>query len=277
MNWCKELDNCNVIDFSIHKHLNSIKKEQNLTFRMLFNGEQCFKMGGKELFLFSDSFLVLAPGTEYTSTIKYNKPVRTLSISISNEFLNEFKLLNGLMEYSFFQSIHPLNDEMNKIINDMYAYMFIVDTNECLWNQYINEFLGIYSNSYLKPCKLSKEKLNFVRPNTNNELFKRVYLAKEFIDCQYHTKFTLDQVASACCMSVNHLLRTFKQVFGLSPHQYLIDIRLQRAKYILQIEDKSVKDIVNQVGFESTSSFIKVFREKFNVTPLQYRKLFVVN
>lgn len=118
-----------------------------------------------------------------------------------------------------------------------------------------------------------RNNLNFVKLDTKNEIFKRVTLAKEFINNEYDRKFYLTDVASASFLSVNHLLRTFKQAFGLSPYQYLTLIRLTRAQELLISDTCSVNEIVLLVGFESTSSFIKAFKSQFNTTPLKYRKL----
>ncbi|TKC09120.1 helix-turn-helix transcriptional regulator [Pedobacter frigoris] len=80
----------------------------------------------------------------------------------------------------------------------------------------------------------------------------------------------LYDVALAACLSVNHLLRTFKQAYRQSPHQFLTDVRLQQAKYYLKNTDYSVSEIVDIVGFECPSSFTRLFRSSFKITPSKF-------
>ncbi|MNY61257.1 HTH-type transcriptional activator RhaS [compost metagenome] len=87
----------------------------------------------------------------------------------------------------------------------------------------------------------------------------------------YNKNIRLDDIAQMACLSVNHLLRTFKQAYQQSPHQFLTKIRLQQAKHLLKNTDYPVNEIVDIVGFECPSSFIRLFRNSFNITPGQYR------
>jgi len=73
-------------------------------------------------------------------------------------------------------------------------------------------------------------------------------------------------------LSVNHLLRTFKQAFNQSPHQYLTNIRMQKALFLLKNSQYPVNEITSLVGFDSTSSFIRLFRGKMKLTPHEYRR-----
>jgi AraC family transcriptional regulator len=73
-------------------------------------------------------------------------------------------------------------------------------------------------------------------------------------------------------LSPNHLLRTFRQVFGQSPHQYLTNLRLEHARQLLTTTDQPVGDICVAVGFTSLASFTRLFRRRYGRPPAAYRR-----
>jgi len=118
------------------------------------------------------------------------------------------------------------------------------------------------------------ECLNVQKESTRKELYRRVCLARDFITENYSRKFSLKEVAQRSCLSVNHLLRSFKAVFGMSPYQFLARVKLSKAKFFLEKSDYLVAQISFLVGFDSISSFIRLFKSVFNVTPLKYKRLY---
>ncbi|HMZ79543.1 MAG TPA: helix-turn-helix transcriptional regulator, partial [Acidobacteriota bacterium] len=83
---------------------------------------------------------------------------------------------------------------------------------------------------------------------------------------------TLADIAQVACLSPNHLLRTFKQAFQMTPHQMLTSTRLEAAKRLLKTTHHSVTEICLMVGFESLGSFSWLFRNKVGCSPDTFRK-----
>ena len=82
---------------------------------------------------------------------------------------------------------------------------------------------------------------------------------------------TLAEWSAIACMSRFHFLRLFKQRFGLTPRQYLIDLRLERASRQLRDSGLSILDIALECGFASASQFAHAFRRRFGCTPREWR------
>lgn len=97
-----------------------------------------------------------------------------------------------------------------------------------------------------------------------------------YIETHFSETITLDDIANSIHVSKSECCRCFKRAVGLTPFEYLMRYRiLQAAGRILQ-NDKSASSIANlasSVGFNNTSYFNKLFKEYFDCTPLQYRKL----
>jgi Transcriptional regulator containing an amidase domain and an AraC-type DNA-binding HTH domain len=83
----------------------------------------------------------------------------------------------------------------------------------------------------------------------------------------------LEQIAHNIYLSPVYISKIFKEETGESPINYLIKIRLEKAKDILQSKDSgSIKNIANQVGYEDVYHFSKLFKKYYGVSPLYYRK-----
>ncbi len=103
-------------------------------------------------------------------------------------------------------------------------------------------------------------------------LYRRIVAAKVFIDEHYDQKLDLAHLSAQACFSKFHFLRTFKTAYGKSPHQYLTQVRIEAAKALLKQRRISVTDVCIRVGFESTPSFIHLFKKNTGVSPDAFRK-----
>lgn len=95
--------------------------------------------------------------------------------------------------------------------------------------------------------------------------------ACRYINRNYANHITLDEIAAYVYLDKNHLVRLFKKSIKTTPIQYLLEMRLFHARLLLMQTTFSVDTIAQKCGFNTTSYFIKCFKEKFSKTPLQYR------
>src|SRR5262245_66635555 len=73
-------------------------------------------------------------------------------------------------------------------------------------------------------------------------------------------------------MSPFHFIRQFEAMFGVTPHQFRIQARVDRAKDLLALSDYSVTDVCMEVGFTSLGSFSDLFARRVGVPPSAYRR-----
>ena len=95
---------------------------------------------------------------------------------------------------------------------------------------------------------------------------------RQYLHEQYAQKLTLDTLSARYNISKYHLQRSFQHYFGQSPGEYLIQLRLTRAKELLRATDLPVSEVAYRVGMDNTSYFIYTFRTHEGTTPRQYRK-----
>lgn len=104
------------------------------------------------------------------------------------------------------------------------------------------------------------------------DVYERLCRAREFIDLCYDLPLNLDQISSQACFSRYHFLRLFRQAFNKTPHQYLVERRIEKAKELLGSRDLRVTDVCFEVGFQSLGSFSSLFHKSVGHAPVTYRE-----
>ncbi|XGW00397.1 MAG: helix-turn-helix transcriptional regulator [Leptolyngbya sp. BL-A-14] len=94
-------------------------------------------------------------------------------------------------------------------------------------------------------------------------------LVKDYINNHLHHALTLNELAAIAQFSPYHFLRLFKQRMGITPHQYILQCRLQQAKYLLHHSELSVIEIAAQTGFCDQSHLTRHFKRMMGITPKQ--------
>lgn len=92
----------------------------------------------------------------------------------------------------------------------------------------------------------------------------------EFIERNISERFTLSDLADAACMSRFHFARMFRRTFGISPMEYVLRARIERAKPMLLARGPSVADVAATFGFCDQSHFTRSFRRITGCSPRQF-------
>jgi AraC family transcriptional regulator len=100
----------------------------------------------------------------------------------------------------------------------------------------------------------------------------RVTRVVRMIDNEPSMPHDLRSLAQIARLSPYHLLRTFEELTGTTPHQYLLRARLRRAAIRLRTESARVIDIGLACGFGDISNFNRSFRAEFGMSPRAYRR-----
>lgn len=97
-------------------------------------------------------------------------------------------------------------------------------------------------------------------------------LVAEFIDAHIAEKISLARLAKIAGLSRYHFARVFKQTFGVPPHRYHMERRMERAKNLLLQSTLPVTQIALRVGFRETSSFTRAYRRYAGIAPSGCRR-----
>jgi transcriptional regulator GlxA family with amidase domain len=98
--------------------------------------------------------------------------------------------------------------------------------------------------------------------------------ARRWLNEHMDQEWSMSELCGHCHTSARTLLRRFRKAVGLSPIQYTQQLRVERAKGLLESSALSLEDITGRCGYENVSTFSKVFKRWTNVTPREYRGRF---
>ncbi|MCL1695980.1 bifunctional transcriptional activator/DNA repair enzyme AdaA [Lysinibacillus sp. BPa_S21] len=118
-----------------------------------------------------------------------------------------------------------------------------------------------------RPCKRCKP------TNENLPDSEWVDLITEYIDQNFTEKLTLESLATICHGSPYHMHRTFKKIKGITPVEYIQQVRVNAAKKYLIQTNKTIADIAICVGMANAPYFITLFKKKTGQTPAQFRQM----
>lgn len=111
-----------------------------------------------------------------------------------------------------------------------------------------------------------------IAPEAPPSTVARITRALRAIDAQPEAKLTIAFLAEEAGLSSFHFLRTFEQVTGVTPHQYLRRLRLRKAATRLITRPVKVLDVALDCGFDDASNFNRAFKREFGVTPRFFRQ-----
>jgi AraC-like DNA-binding protein len=108
---------------------------------------------------------------------------------------------------------------------------------------------------------------------SRQQYFEQLSPAIRYIEANYATPLTLEQLAGELSVSPQYTCTLFQNALGLRPFEYLTKIRLRKAKELLiRNRDLDIGEVAREVGYEHTSYFIKLFKRHEGVTPLHFRR-----
>jgi AraC family transcriptional regulator len=97
-----------------------------------------------------------------------------------------------------------------------------------------------------------------------------------YINEHLHLNLTLTEIATELEMSQYYFCRLFKQSIGMTPHQYLIQQRVEQSKQLLKQPETKIIDIAHQCGFANPSHFARCFRQRMGISPQQFRSIWLI-
>ena len=151
--------------------------------------------------------------------------------------------------------------KINRVLNDMYK-------------EHLN--LQFNSKDFLS-TKLNEMFVYINRYNANDHNGKTITSNFEYIintmEEKFNEKICFQDYAKQLNISYDYFRHKFKEITGFSPQGYIINKRLETAHYMLHSTNYSCTEISEKCGFSDSAQFSKMFREKYNMSPGQCRKI----
>jgi AraC-like DNA-binding protein len=197
------------------------------------------------------------------------EPSQCLALSLNSEYINKV---------TDYYNIHQpkINDDSSWYIN---TDLFYLSNSKSLAGA-INNILRIMMDDDPFKDKLSvialDELIIRLLHSQGQELLAqgkqtgRFAALVDFIKTHLHEKISIDQLAKFAYLSKTNFYKLFKQELGMSPNDFIIQLRLDAAKQMLLL-NKSINEIAFATGFSDANYFIKMFKKSEGITPKVYQ------
>jgi AraC family transcriptional regulator len=200
-----------------------------------------------------------------------------LSESVLNSLITpEHRILDAgtdkqLSPVLFFNQLHRRDARFNAIVTEMLNNHREKSYNRLRFEEQMTALLTSHLQQHHHITEIVNN-LPPVRKSTRIELYKRLSRAMDVLRSGFCGEISLDQLAAEACLSKYHFLRLFRSAYGLSPYQYIQHLRIEKARTLLGNSTISITDLADQLGFDNSQSFSRLFFQKMGLYPTQYRQ-----
>jgi AraC family transcriptional regulator len=243
-----------------------------LSIKTVVKGQAEWRHDRRSLAVAQDSFLVLSAGEPYSLDIEAREPVHTCCVFFAKGFV---ELVHQSMTSAsldppdpihteFLSHLHPRDERILTRITRIAGRLHPPG----VWMD--EQFLALAQDLLLLYADVRQRigRLPGRKPSTREELYRRVSIGRDYIHARAFENISLAEVARASFLSPYHFHRAFRGAFGISPHDYVTRLRIDRATHLLrESPDLNVTHVAGAVGFESPTSFASLFSRHTGVSP----------
>ncbi|MBL7961614.1 helix-turn-helix transcriptional regulator [bacterium] len=254
--WMDRHGKANVI---IHSESNAISFPKHwgpLSLKTTIKGNEYYVTDPGKFKVGPENFLILNEDTHYSSFIPDGSKTESLTFNFGSVFLNSFNMLwekdeIKLMDDPFICEVHRIKFPEHLHKHQALIYKHLRKISRLLSNFKLNagrieeemSFLyeGLFRFSAWSSSRV--DKIHAKRRVTREEIYRRIHVARDYMDACYDEDVSLEKLSEVSCLSQHHFLRQFKSFFKLTPRQYLIKRRMEEARNLLAHSDLKVTEV----------------------------------
>lgn len=273
--------NSNLLNYSVLQSYYNTSPYRSFSIKYVVEGTELYSVHGKKYFVKNEQYLLANAYSEGYVKVDSEKPVTGICIDISPSIISEAvgsfirpgtamadPALDQLLNTPSFieNSFNAASTGVGKILQQLSQTL---KNNPQSALAFDSDFYFLLSEKLIHdqlPLLVQMNNIKSVSLATKKHLFKKVLLAKQLIEENYAHNTSIEQLADYCGMSQFHFYRVFKAAFSISPHQYLLQVRLLKAK-ALKPKIDTVSQLAVICGFSDIHVFSKAYKKYFGKSP----------
>ncbi len=275
----------NLVNFSLFKKLDSAIPFRNFSIKYVGKGNETYDINGNRFPIKDGEYLLAKQHSEGRIHIDSHTDVSGICIELMPTLIADVvasyrrpdtALPDPGLDVFFSSDRYPENQyhssqtHLGKMLRQLDGYISMNPHQDLIISNEIYYTLAENLITDHIPTYRQLQNLGRIKPATGKDLLRKVMLGKNLIEQHYREPWDIADVAKLCCMSEYHFFRIFKKAFGISPYQYLIDVRLNWAFQQIKQQQQSISFIAHETGFADLSSFSKAFSKKFGFPPSKW-------
>jgi AraC family transcriptional regulator len=254
-----------------------------LSIKAMVHGSAEWRIGAKSFYVDRDTFLIVDAGQPYSITVDAPSAVETFCVFFERGYVEDLyrtltrpemqlledPFLERLPVVGFTERLHAAGSAVQLLLRALYGKVRAEEPTETLMIGLAETLVHLHAEVPKLIARLPAR-----RASTREELYRRVFAGRQWLDENLFLAPRLPDAAKAACLSPFHFQRLFCAVFHESPQQYVTRRRLESAARLLTETDDPVTMVCLDSGFESLGSFSTLFRTTFGFSPRAYRQEF---
>jgi len=229
------------------------------------DGKGEFNIQGQRFPVKPNDFVIINPQVEHTELSSPDEPLEYIVLGINGlSFSNLTPVSEGGHPFSFFN----LRDEQKDILRYLNAMVQEATSQSMSYELVCHNLLEILLIKILRHQHFDLE------VGKQSKATKDISFIKHYLETYYHESIQLEDLASMTHLSRFYISHSFKKEIGMSPMEYLIDIRIKESKILLRTTNYSIAQGEDIVGFTTPTYFSKQFRKSTGISPTDYREQF---
>jgi|UPI00065FA17C transcriptional regulator, AraC family len=227
------------------------------------DGKGEFNIQGQRFPVKPNDFVIINPQVEHTELSSPDEPLEYIVLGINGlSFSNLTPVSEGGHPFSFFN----LRDEQKDILRYLNAMVQEATSQSMSYELVCHNLLEILLIKILRHQHFDLE------VGKQSKATKDISFIKHYLETYYHESIQLEDLASMTHLSRFYISHSFKKEIGMSPMEYLIDIRIKESKILLRTTNYSISQVADIVGFTTPTYFSKQFRKSTGISPTDYRE-----
>jgi len=272
------LDKAELSIFETHKEAKSISLDfKKPVLASMIKGRKIMHLNGQSPFDFIPGESVIMPEKE-VMTIDFpdatvDNPTQCLALTFGKDIIQD--------------TLEKLNTTSPKVDNKEWS---LVDynfhfSNDVAINQILQRLIFLFAENHTSKdffCDLMVQELIIrILQNENKQQILdkskfhknsgRMNFIVNYIQENLQDDLTVQKLSDKANMSESNFYKTFKQEFGISPNEFIIEQKLRLAESILKERESSIKEAYLSSGFNSFSYFCRIFKKKYKISPTQFK------
>lgn len=243
----------------------------NFSIKTVFSGAERYEFEDRVTTVTPGQALFVRPDIAYSSSIRTSGPTDSFSLFLPKPIIQALlpsPQVQGFLDSSLaFTSLPGLP----AVAHGLRRVALALEQGDELGSDVALVQLLVFSGAAVEEIGAAAERLTATSQRTRAELMRRLLLCREMLHSHVEQGISLAQLSEAVCLSEFHLMRCFRQCFGVTVAQYLLRLRMDLAARLIESGKHSITDVSRRCGYADLSAFGRAFRRHWGRSATSHR------
>ncbi|HIY92954.1 AraC family transcriptional regulator [Companilactobacillus sp. HBUAS56275] len=238
---------------------NKFTIKNNYVLHYILSGHGDFQIKGHTYHLSKNDCFIIPRGIPVSYFSDKNDPWEYIWIGLSGTQVDDYLRRSTLMDN------YTLTLKKNSKFIDQFLHLSVLSHNSDLFPNDLLMLAETYKLLYLLISEYPKQNN---RISTKNQIFKQ---ACQFIESNYDTDISINQLAENLDINRTYLHRIFKETIDKSPQNFILELRMKKSRLLLLNSNYGIAEISYSVGYKDPFNFSKAFHKFYGMSPSAFR------